>query len=137
MSSWRSWFEPTIANLRVFPTPCQDDAMPDSGPLGAFADSAATAAHYAARIAFETDASDVAAAVEAGVRFHLIDVRGQAGGGQGHAACALHVPRQELAERAGELEPGIPVVVYCWGPGCNGGAKAALELATLGVPVKE
>ncbi|HKW08202.1 MAG TPA: hypothetical protein VJS19_11625, partial [Candidatus Dormibacteraeota bacterium] len=28
-------------------------------------------------------------------------------------------------------------VVYCWGPGCNGAARAALELARLGCDVKE
>lgn len=105
--------------------------------LGAFADSSATAAHYAAKLAVEADASDVWAAREAGERFHLVDVRGQAAWDQGHAAGALHIPRQELAARVGELGEGIPVVVYCWSPGCNGGAKAALELARLGVPVKE
>jgi len=105
--------------------------------LGPFADSAATAAHYGAKLAFETDASDVAAALEAGVDFHLVDVRGQAAWDQGHAAGAVHIPRQELAARVGELGVGIPVVVYCWGPGCNGGAKGAFELASLGVPVKE
>lgn len=110
--------------------------MTDS-PLGAFADSGATAAHYAAKLAVETDASDVWAALQAGVEFHLVDVRGQAAWDQGHAVGALHIPRQELAARVAELGVGIPVVVYCWSPGCNGGAKAALELARLGVPVKE
>ncbi len=110
--------------------------MTDS-PLGTFADSGATAAHYAAKLAVETDASDVKAAREAGVEFHLVDVRGQAAYDQGHAVGALHIPRQELAARVAELGEGIPVVVYCWSPGCNGGAKAALELARLGVPVKE
>ena len=110
--------------------------MTDS-PLGSFADSGATAAHYAAKLAVETDASDVWAARQAGVEFHLVDVRGQAAYDQGHAVGALHIPRQELAARVAELGMGIPVVVYCWSPGCNGGAKAALELARLGVPVKE
>ncbi|MBX9472285.1 rhodanese-like domain-containing protein [Microcella sp.] len=110
--------------------------MTDS-PLGSFADSGATAAHYAAKLAVETDASDVWAARQAGVEFHLVDVRGQAAYDQGHAVGALHIPRQELAARVAELGVGIPVVVYCWSPGCNGGAKAALELARLGVPVKE
>jgi rhodanese-related sulfurtransferase len=105
--------------------------------LGAFGDPSATAAHYAAKLAVETDASDVWAAREAGVEFHLVDVRGQAAYDQGHAVGALHIPRQELAARLDELTAGIPVVVYCWSPGCNGGAKAALELASLGVPVKE
>ena len=110
--------------------------MTDS-PLGVFADSGATAAHYAAKLAVETDASDVWAARQAGVEFHLVDVRGRAAYDQGHAVGALHIPRQELAARVDELGAGIPVVVYCWSPGCNGGAKAALELARLRVPVKE
>ncbi|MBA4248677.1 MAG: sulfurtransferase [Microbacterium sp.] len=105
--------------------------------LGPFADSSTTAAHYAAKLAVETDASDVWAARQAGEVFHLVDVRGQAAWDQGHAVGALHIPRQQLAERVGELGEGIPVVVYCWSPGCNGGAKGALELARLGVPVKE
>ncbi|MGV3733732.1 MAG: rhodanese-like domain-containing protein [Microcella sp.] len=105
--------------------------------LGAFGDPSSTAAHYAAKLAVETDASDVWAARQAGEVFHLVDVRGQAAWDQGHAAGALHIPRQQLAERVAELGEGIPVVVYCWSPGCNGGAKAALELARLGVPVKE
>ena len=110
--------------------------MTDSA-LGAFADPASTAAHYAARLAFETDASDVAAALESGERFHFIDVRGQTAWSQGHAVGARHIPRQELVERMGELEAGIPVIVYCWGPGCNGAAKAARDLAGQGVAVKE
>lgn len=121
-------------------TPAQfTDATPHATrtPLGEFSDPTETAAHYAAKVSFETDASDVAAAQDAGVAFHLVDVRGQAAWDQGHAVGALHIPRQELAERVGELGSGIPVVVYCWGPGCNGGAKGALELARLGVPVKE
>jgi rhodanese-related sulfurtransferase len=105
--------------------------------LGPFAEPAEAAAHYGARILVETDASDVAAALEAGERFHFLDVRGQHAWDQGHAAGARHFPRQELAERWSELEPGIPVIVYCWGPGCNGAAKAALELASRGVWVKE
>lgn len=108
-----------------------------SSALGPFADSSTTAAHYAAKLAVETDASDVWAARQAGEVFLLVDVRGQAAWDQGHAVGALHIPRQQLAERVGELGEGIPVVVYCWSPGCNGGAKAALELARLGVPVKE
>lgn len=108
-----------------------------SSALGPFAEPSTTAAHYAAKLAVETDASDVWAARQAGEVFHLVDVRGQAAWDQGHAVGALHIPRQQLADRVAELGEGIPVVVYCWSPGCNGGAKGALELARLGVPVKE
>jgi rhodanese-related sulfurtransferase len=31
----------------------------------------------------------------------------------------------------------VAVVTYCWGPGCNGATRAALEFAKLGYPVKE
>lgn len=31
----------------------------------------------------------------------------------------------------------MPVVVHCWGPGCDGATRAALALARLGFRVKE
>jgi rhodanese-related sulfurtransferase len=31
----------------------------------------------------------------------------------------------------------VPVVTYCWGPGCNGATRAALALALAGYPVRE
>ena len=46
----------------------------------------------------------------------------------------MHVPNAELAARAAEVAPDrdAEVVVYCWGPGCNGSTRAALTLTTLG-----
>ncbi|BAU30885.1 rhodanese-like domain-containing protein [Microcella alkaliphila] len=105
--------------------------------LGGFAEPAAAAEHFARRLTHETDPSDVAAALEAGERFHFIDVRSREAWDQGHAAAATHVPRGELAGRLAELDASIPIVVYCWGPACNGGTKAAHLLASLGRPVKE
>ncbi|MCP6711316.1 rhodanese-like domain-containing protein, partial [Klebsiella pneumoniae] len=47
-------------------------------------------------------------------------------------------PTREVAGRAATtVPPGSTVVVYCWGPGCNGATKAALEFARLGYPVTE
>ncbi len=44
----------------------------------------------------------------------------------------------EVADRAlAELPLDVPVIVYCWGPGCNGGQRGALALARLGYQVKE
>ncbi len=105
--------------------------------IGDFAAPAEARAHFAARLGFETDPSDVIAAHEAGERFVLIDVRGDAAWQQGHVPFAVHLPRGDLAARAGELDAGIPIVVHCWGPACNGGVKAALELSALGFRVKE
>jgi rhodanese-related sulfurtransferase len=93
--------------------------------------------HFAAKLRYETDASDVAAAMAAGERLALVDTRNLASWNQGHAAGAVHLPRLEVAERAPrEIPLDTPVVVYCWSPGCNGADKAALEFAKLGYEVR-
>lgn len=94
--------------------------------------------HFAAKLRFETDPSDVAAAFAAGDEFVLVDVRGHASWHQGRIAGAIHLPHAEIPERAADLIPaGVPVVVYCWGPACNGATRGALQFARLGYPVKE
>jgi rhodanese-related sulfurtransferase len=95
-------------------------------------------AYFSAKLALETDASDVYDAQRAGETFVLVDVRGDAAWEQGRIAGAIHIPHSEIAERAAaEIDPAVPVVVYCWSPGCNGGAKGALAFAKLGYSVKE
>lgn len=103
----------------------------------AAADPVHALAHFSARLAFETDCDDVAAGLASGSRdFIVIDVRGV------EAYDAAHLPGAYLLSRpiAGEdvaAVPDLPIVVYCWGPGCNGAVKSARELAALGRPVKE
>lgn len=95
-------------------------------------------AYFTAKLTHETDPSDVYAAQKAGERVVLIDVRSTDAWNQGHAVGALHMPYREIAERAPrELDPSVPVVVYCWSPGCNAGAKGAVEFARLGYTVRE
>ncbi|WP_260867528.1 rhodanese-like domain-containing protein [Streptomyces sp. SAJ15] len=100
---------------------------------------AEAAAHYAARLAFETDVSDVRADLLAGVPgVVVVDSRSDAAWAQGHIPGAVHLPTAEIAERAAELiDPSATVVTYCWGPGCNGATRAALTFARLGYRVKE
>ncbi|MFB4301076.1 rhodanese-like domain-containing protein [Actinomadura sp. NTSP31] len=95
--------------------------------------------HFAARLAFETDVSDVAADLAAAAPgIVIVDTRSAESWAQGHVDGAVHLPTAEIAARAEALIPqGTTVVVYCWGPGCNGAQKAALEFAKLGLPVKE
>ena len=101
-------------------------------------DTQAAIEHFAAKLRYETDASDVAAAFEAGDAFVLVDSRGHAPWHQGRIAGAVHMPTAEIAARAAaEIPAGAPVVVYCWGPGCNGSTKAALEFSRLGYVVRE
>jgi rhodanese-related sulfurtransferase len=94
--------------------------------------------YFSAKLALETDASDVYAAQKAGETFVLVDVRGDEAWAQGRIAGAIHMPHQQIAQRAeAELDRAVPVVVYCWSPGCNGGAKGALQFAKLGFQVRE
>ncbi|MFG2287540.1 rhodanese-like domain-containing protein [Streptomyces sp. NPDC048595] len=97
------------------------------------------AAYFAARLAFHTDVADVHGALAAGaVDFVVVDSRSTAAWDQGHVPGAMHLPTARIAEDAGKLlDPAVPVVVYCWGPGCDGATRAALALARLGYRVKE
>ncbi|AUG30028.1 sulfurtransferase [Microbacterium hominis] len=97
-----------------------------------------TLAYFSAKLAHETDPSDVYAAQKAGEQFVLVDVRGAEAWEQGHAVGALHMPYREIEARAPrEIPLDTPVVVYCWSPGCNAGAKGAVAFARLGYQVRE
>ena len=96
------------------------------------------AAHFARRLAVETDVSDVATALESGAPgFVLLDSRSAEAWAQGHVPGAVHLPGRDIPARAAELDPAVPVVTYCWGPGCNGATRAALALSLLGFRVRE
>lgn len=99
----------------------------------------AAIAHFFAKLAYESDVSDVHAALELGEPdFVLVDSRSRESWDQGRIPGAIHLPTREIAERAATLVPaGTAVVTYCWGPGCNGATRAALEFAKLGYPVRE
>ena len=95
--------------------------------------------HFSGRLAFETDVSDVAADLAAGAPGMLVvDTRSLESWNHGHVPGAIHLPTAQIARRAAELiDRDQTVVVYCWGPGCNGAHKAAVEFARLGYTVKE
>ncbi|OWV79340.1 sulfurtransferase [Rhizobium sp. R635] len=95
-------------------------------------------AHYAAKLAFETDCSDVRAAFAAGkVDFVLLDVRSPVLFAQSHVPGAINLPHGKMtAHRMSEWASDTLFVVYCAGPHCNGADKAALRLAKLGLQAK-
>jgi len=94
--------------------------------------------YFSTKLALETDPSDVYAAQKAGDDFVLVDVRGEEAWTQGRITGAVHMPYREIASRAAsEIPQGTPIVVYCWSPGCNAGAKGAVEFAKLGYSVRE
>lgn len=89
---------------------------------------------FEARLQYRTDPSDLCETRRQGDAPLLIDVRNQAAWDQGRIPGALHIPRPELAGKIAKMVPdmGAEVILYCWGPGCNGSTKAALELTRLG-----
>jgi rhodanese-related sulfurtransferase len=95
--------------------------------------------HYAAKLAVETDPSDVHSDREAGVAgFVVADTRSADAYAEEHIAGAISLPYRTLDEAStAHLSRDALYVVYCWGPGCNAGAKGAVRLAELGFRVKE
>jgi len=88
--------------------------------------------YFAARLAHETDAADVAAALP-DPPFTLLDARSEQAYDDAHLPGALSLKRTALADL-----PAGPLVVYCWGPGCNGATKACARLYEHGrTDVKE
>lgn len=90
---------------------------------------------FAARLAFQTDVSDVHAALAEPAAFVLVDARSPHAFEQGHIPGARNVPHADIAGT--DFDPDTPVVTYCWGPGCNGATRAALALAEKGIAVRE
>lgn len=89
---------------------------------------------FEARLRWQTDPADLAAARMAGTPVLVLDVRSAEAWDQGHIPGAVHLPLPELSERIASFATDLDtaIVVYCWGPGCNGSTKAALALAKLG-----
>ena len=85
--------------------------------------------YFEAKLAHETDAADVAYALRDGsADFALVDARSRASYDRGHLPGAIHLA---------EALPDGPLVVYCWGPGCNAATKACARLMAEGRDVKE
>ncbi len=93
--------------------------------------------HYAAKLAVETDPSDVNHDLEAGVPGLMVaDMRPLEAYAEGHVAGAVSLPYRSLDEEStAHLSRDALYVVYCWDPGCNAGAKGAERLAELGFRV--
>ncbi|WP_309104535.1 rhodanese-like domain-containing protein [Microbacterium sp.] len=97
---------------------------------------AARLAHVDARLAFEIDVVAAAAAVAAGEAV-LVDTRRRESWDHGHIAGALHLPKETRDARIAELPRDRTLIVYGWGPGCNGATVAARELLAGGLDTRE
>lgn len=110
--------------------------IPAAAPERAFA-------FFAERLGCQADPADVWYALresqERGTApdFTVVDVRVEGAHRRTRLPGAISLPLAAITpERVAELPPGL-LVVYCWGPACNGSTKGAMRLAALGREVKE
>ncbi|MGW4684885.1 rhodanese-like domain-containing protein [Streptomyces sp. NPDC004244] len=137
--------QPTSASASASASGSAGSAAPENPVLRVPpATPAAAAAYFAASLAFHADVSDVAAAFRAhreqgaALGFQLVDSRSTPAWDQAHVPGAVHLPTALVPQQAEQLlDKTVPVVTYCWGPGCNGATRSALALARLGFQVKE
>ncbi|MEK4848579.1 rhodanese-like domain-containing protein [Paenibacillus sp. FSL H7-0756] len=102
------------------------------------ADPADAVRHFTAKAAFETDVADVAYDLSEGITgFQLIDVRDPRSYAEAHLPGALSLPGGHIHSTSPEWSKEEVLVVYCWGPACNGASRAAAQLAAQGYLVKE
>lgn len=96
-------------------------------------------AFFSRKLAYETDPSDLYSDMQAGVSgFVVIDVRSADAYAERHAPGAVNLPHALIsAETTARFDKETLLVLYCWGPGCNGATKAAIKLSALGFRVKE
>jgi len=112
--------------------------MPNNVTSTAAAPSCDALAHFQRLFGFETDCWDVQQALRSGEPgFVLLDVRSPELFRTSHVPGALSLPHGKiLAGRMAAWPPETLFVAYCAGPHCNGAARAAVRLSTLGRPVK-
>jgi rhodanese-related sulfurtransferase len=95
--------------------------------------------HFLAKLSVETDAADLRTDLERGRKgFVVVDTRTPEAYARRHIPGALNIPSRTVnAQTTAALSKEDVIVVYCWGPGCNGATKAAVRFAALGFRVKE
>lgn len=88
-----------------------------------------------AKLAYEIDVVAARRAQDEGTAV-IVDTRKQLSWDQGHIAGALHLPTNAL-EAPLTLPSDRTLIVYGWGPGCNGATATAFRLLAEGFDVRE
>ena len=112
--------------------------MPSAVSAFPAASSADALAHFESAFSYETDCWEVDDAIANGNQdFVLLDVRSPLLHARGHAPGAVNLPHARIVQAKMARWPADTLfVVYCAGPHCNAGHRAAVRLARLGRPVK-
>ena len=93
-------------------------------------------AYVDARLAYEIDVVAAREAVAAGEAV-LVDTRRLESWDHGHIAGAVHLPKTAVDARLATLPRDRTLIVYGWGPGCNGATSTARALLAGGLDVRE
>src|SRR5262245_15342923 len=94
--------------------------------------------HYANKLAYEIDSSDLKVAIDAGDNVIVIDTRSPNAYRIEHIPGAVNIPHRKMsAETTINVNKDSLIVTYCDGIGCNGSTKGALNMVKLGFHVKE
>jgi len=93
--------------------------------------------YFQDKLAYETSAREVVAAVKAGDKMTIVDVRRAEAYNKGHIVDALNLTLDDLANASRTLDTAKLIVVYDWGPGSTESTRAALSLASQGFRVRE
>jgi rhodanese-related sulfurtransferase len=89
-----------------------------------------------AKLAYEIDVVAASRAQTDGTAT-IVDTRKQRSWDHGHIAGALHLPADAVDSRLATLPRDRTLVVYGWGPGCNGATYTARSLLAEGFDVRE
>jgi rhodanese-related sulfurtransferase len=121
------------------PAPTRNGAPESRVFVRPAADPADANAFFSRKLSYETDPSDVYTDLQNGVGgFTILDVRSPAAYARSHVPGARNLPHPQISPAStADLDPAQLLIVYCWGPGCNGATKAAMKLSALGFRVKE
>lgn len=95
--------------------------------------------HFIKKLSFEADVADLLIDLKKGYQsLTVIDVRDELAYKECHIPEAISFPGNKISESTvSTLSKDQVIVVYCWGPACNGATRACAKLSKLGFKVKE
>jgi rhodanese-related sulfurtransferase len=94
--------------------------------------------HYESKLAYEIDSWDLFEALNNDESTVVIDARSEGAFEQEHIPGAINLPHRTIApDTTWDLDRSAKYVTYCDGIGCNASTKGALNMARLGLDVRE
>jgi rhodanese-related sulfurtransferase len=94
--------------------------------------------HYANKLQYEMDPSDLFEALKKGEKIIVVDTRKPTAFEAEHIRGSINIPHREMnKEQTQKLDRNVLYITYCDGIGCNASTKGALNMAKLGFNVKE